>query len=157
MHTPLIFVIMKYPVITFFCLLMIKSNAQNKQDAILGKWESAEKNLIVEVYKQGNAFKARIVWFYDENDTITPIEQRLDVKNPDRALRTKKIIGLDVLSGLVYNARQNRWVNGKIYDSSSGKTWNATVWLTDANTLNVRGYYILRFLGRTLIFKRIMQ
>jgi hypothetical protein len=29
------------------------------------------------------------------------------------------------------------------------------VWLTNANTLNVRGYYIFRFLGKTLIFNRI--
>ncbi len=136
-------------------MLTIKTQAQNKQDAILGKWESAEKNLIVEVYKQDNAFKAKILWFYDEDDTITPIDERLDIKNPNKSLRSRKIIGLNVLSGLVYNAKQNRWVNGRIYDSSSGKTWDATVWLTDADTLNVRGFYIFRFLGKTLIFTRI--
>jgi uncharacterized protein (DUF2147 family) len=136
-------------------MLMINTQAQNKQDAILGKWESAQKNLIVEVYKQDNAFKAKILWFYDEDDTITPIDERLDIKNPNKSLRSQKIIGLNVLSGLVYNAKQNRWVNGKIYDSSSGKTWDATVWLTDADTLNVRGFYIFRFLGKTLTFTRI--
>ncbi len=146
---------MKYLVIISLSLLMIKTNAQGRQDAILGKWESAEKNLIVEVYKQDNAFKAKILWFYDEDDTITPIDQRLDIKNPDKSLRSRKIVGMDVLSGLVYNAKQGRWMNGRIYDSSSGRTWNATVWLTDADTLNVRGYYIFRFLGKTLIFNRI--
>ncbi len=146
---------MKYLIMISLSMLMLKANAQNMQNAILGKWESAEKNLIVEVYKHGNAFKARIIWFYDEDDTITPIEQRLDIKNPDKSLRSKKIIGLDVLSGLIYNPKQSKWVNGKIYDSSSGKTWSSTVWLTDANTLNVRGYYIFRFIGKTLIFNRI--
>lgn len=146
---------MKYLVIIFLSMLSIKTSAQSREDAILGKWESVEKNLIVEVYKQENAFKARILWFYDEDDTITPIEERLDIKNPDKSLRSRKIIGLDVLSGLIYNPKQGRWVNGRIYDSSSGRTWNATVWLADTNTLNVRGYYIFRFLGKTLTFTRI--
>ena len=146
---------MKYLMIVCFLGLIIKTQAQNEEDAILGKWESVEKNLIVEVYKQEGTFKAKIVWFYDENDTITPIEERLDTENPNKSLRDRKILGLQVLSGLVYNAKQKRWVNGKIYDSSSGRTWSATVWLTDANTLQVRGYYLVRWLGRTLTFTRV--
>jgi uncharacterized protein (DUF2147 family) len=146
---------MKYLMIVCFLGLIIKTQAQNEEDAILGKWESVEKNLIVEVYKQEGTFKAKIVWFYDENDTITPIEERLDTENPNKSLRNRKILGLQVLSGLVYNARQKRWVNGKIYDSSSGRTWSATVWLTDVNTLQVRGYYLVRWLGKTLTFTRV--
>lgn len=136
-------------------LLVFTCNAQSGQNAILGKWESDEKDLIVDVYKQGNAFKAKILWFHDDDDTITPIDQRVDIKNPNKALRDRKIIGLDVLSGLFYNPRQDKWVNGKIYDSTSGKTWDATVWLSDMNTLNVRGFYIIRLFGKTLNFFRI--
>jgi uncharacterized protein (DUF2147 family) len=147
--------VMKHLMIVCFLGLMIKAQAQTEEDAILGKWESVEKNLIVEVYKQEGTFKAKVVWFYDENDTITPIEERLDTENPNKSLRDRKILGLQVLSGLVYNAKQKRWVNGKIYDSSSGRTWSATVWLTDENTLHVRGYYLVRWLGRTLIFNRL--
>ena len=144
---------MKY---TFLCcilfLLFLNSDAQNNADDILGKWESVEKNLTVQVYKQDDVFKAKIIWFHDAADTITPVEERLDTENPDKSLRNRKIIGLDVLSGLVYNTKENKWENGKIYDSSSGKTWNAVIWLSNADTLNVRGYYIFRFLGRTLKF-----
>ena len=43
--------------------------------------------------------KQRFIWFHDVDDTITPVEQRLDIKNPDKTLRSRKIIGLDVLSG----------------------------------------------------------
>lgn len=146
---------MKYLLIFFFSLFATTLIAQNREDAILGKWESSEKNLIVEVYKQDNSFKAKIVWFHDDDDTITPIDQRLDIKNPNKDLRTRKIIGTDILSGLIYNRKQGRWVNGKIYDATSGKTWSATVWLTDANTLYVRGYYIFRFLGKTLVFNKV--
>ena len=97
---------MKYLLAIVLLITTLNINAQNNPDAILGKWESTEKNLVVEVYKQGNAFKAKIIWFHDVDDTITPVEQRLDIKNPDKTLRSRKIIGLDVLSGLVYDAKQ---------------------------------------------------
>jgi len=134
---------------------LIKSPAQNNPDAILGKWESTEKNLIVEVYKQQKDFKAKIVWFYDEDDTITPIEQRLDINNPNKNLRSRKILGADILFGLIYDPKQKRWEKGRIYDSSSGRTWDATMWLTDPDNLNVRGFYLVRWFGKTLNFKRV--
>lgn len=145
---------MKYLLATVLMITAIKGNAQNA-DAILGEWESIEKNLIVEVYKQGNDFRARIVWFYDEADTITPIQQRLDIKNPDKILQSRKIIGADILSGLTYNPKQNKWTGGRIYDATSGKTWDATVWLTDYSSLSVRGFYLVRWFGKTLYFTRV--
>jgi len=146
---------MKYFFVIVLMIVTIKTVAQKNPDAITGKWESTQKNLIVEVYKQNNAFKARIVWFHDDDDTITPIEERLDIKNPNKSLRSRKILGMDVLSGLVYDPKQNRWEKGRIYDSSSGRTWDATVWLLDANHLNVRGFYLVRLFGKTLNFTRI--
>lgn len=146
---------MKYFIAITLTFLIAKGNAQNNPDAILGKWESTEKNLIVEVYKQDNDLKARVLWFYDPDDTITPIAQRLDVNNPKEELRNRKIIGLDVLSGLTYNAKQNKWTGGKIYDSSSGKTWDANVWLTSPEVLRVKGFYLVRWFGKTLNFTKL--
>ncbi len=147
---------MKYVLmISAFCFCMTAGKAQGKQEKLLGKWMYEEKNLIVEVYQLYDDIHARIVWFYDADDTITPLQERLDLKNPDPALRSRKLIGLDILSGLEYDAREDRWIKGKIYDSSSGKTWDATVWLADEKTMKVRGYYIFRFVGKTLTFTRI--
>ncbi|MEP6684867.1 MAG: DUF2147 domain-containing protein [Parafilimonas sp.] len=146
---------MRYLIGICFSLLLTTTNAQNRQDAIIGKWESTEKNLIVEVYKHQNVFAARVVWFYDEDDTITPINKRLDIKNPNRALRSRPIVGVDILSGLQFNPKQNRWNGGRIYDATSGRTWDATVWLTSPNDLSVRGFYIFRWIGKTLTFTRL--
>ncbi|MBV9963040.1 MAG: DUF2147 domain-containing protein [Parafilimonas sp.] len=146
---------MKHLTVIFFLLFTAICHAQNKEDAILGKWESAEKNLIVDVYKQDDNFKAKIVWFYDEDDTITPIQKRLDLKNPNKALRSRPIIGTDILSGLQYNSKQGRWNGGRIYDATSGKTWDATVWLTSPGALSVRGFYLVRWFGKTMNFFRV--
>jgi uncharacterized protein (DUF2147 family) len=70
-------------------------------------------------------------------------------------LRNRKIIGIDVLTNMTYNPNQNKWTGGKIYDSNSGKTWEATVWLIDPDLMNVRGFYAIRLFGKTLNFTRI--
>ena len=144
---------MKFVLLTCCFLFTLHVQAQTNPNAILGKWESEEKNLIVEVYKQNDAFKAKVVWYHDANDTV-PVEQRLDLNNPNKALRNRKIVGTDILSELIYNPKQDKWVNGRIYDASSGRTWDATVWLTDAQNLNVRGFYIIRLFGKTMNFFR---
>ena len=146
---------MKYLLLFVLTITVIKSPAQNGADAIIGQWESTENNLIVEVYKQHHDFKAKVLWFYDEDDTRTPIEERLDVKNPNKKLRSRKILGADILSGLVYDPKKKRWEKGRIYDSSSGRTWDATVSLINPNILSVRGFYLVRWLGKTLTFKKV--
>ncbi len=110
---------------------------------------------MVEVYKQGTDFKARVIWFHDVKDTITPLEQRFDKRNPDKALRTQKLLGLDVLKHLVYDSKENKWTDGKIYDSTTGRIWDATVWLANSKIMKVRGYYYFQFLGRTMTFTRV--
>lgn len=142
---------MKHLVIAALLCLCIHVNAQNNADAILGKWQSAEKNLIVDVYKAGNNFQARILWFYNPGNRLP----ETDVKNPDENLRSRPVVGMDVLSGLTYNQKQNRWVDGEIYDCTSGRTWDANVWLANDTTLNVRGFYHVRWLGKTMKFIRV--
>ena len=137
-------------------MVLATSKAQDKQDAILGKWINEDKDLVVDVYKEANNFKAKITWFYDATDTLTPIDEKLDVKNPDKTLRSRKIIGMEVLSDLVYDPDEDKWVKGKIYDSTSGRTWDASVWLSDPQTLQVRGYYIFKFIGRTMTFTKVL-
>ncbi len=136
-------------------MVLATSKAQDKKDAIIGKWMNEDKDLIVDVYKENNDFKAKVIWFHDDRDTITPLDQRMDVKNPDKALRNRKLLGMEVLSDLVYDPEENKWVKGKIYDSTSGRTWDASVWLSDPQTLEVRGYCIFKFIGRTMKFTKV--
>jgi uncharacterized protein (DUF2147 family) len=130
------------------------NNAQKSPDAICGKWKSHEGNLIVEIYRENSIFKAKVVWFDDKDDKSKPMNDRKDEKNPDKSLRNRRIIGMEVLEGLKYNAKDNRWEDGKIYDSSSGKTWDASVWLADNGSLKVRGYWLFEFMGKTMKFQR---
>jgi len=142
------------------CLLIsilhpVHLQAQKNPDAIIGKWMSDEDNLEVEVYKVGNEFKAKVLWFDDSDDKSKPMSTRTDEKNPDKALRNRRIIGLEVLSGLTYDEDDDEWVHGAIYDSKSGKDWSAKVWLNKDNRLKVRGYWLVSLFGETMTFKKV--
>lgn len=110
-----------------YCLIAFSSISQQTENAILGKWISSEKNLVVEVYKQGIDYKAKVIWFYDVKDMLTPLDQCYDKRNPDTSLRKQKLLGLDVLKHLTYKGKEKKWADGKIYDSTSGGLWEATV------------------------------
>ena len=75
-------------------------HAQNREDAITGRWMSSDNNLEVEVYKDNTDFKARVIWFDDSDDKSKPMNERLDEKNNNKALRSRKIIGMEALWNL---------------------------------------------------------
>ena len=137
-------------------IFSFKNATITNSEKIVGKWMASEdNNLEVEVYKTGNEYRAKIVWFDDSDDKSRPMAERCDTKNPDKTLRTRKIIGLQVMQGLVYSADDDEWQGGQIYDASSGKQWNAKAWLTNDGCLKVRGYWHLEFMGQNICFKKV--
>ena len=143
----------------FSGLLLVLSGASIHPydgEDIVGKWMSTEKNLEVEVFRVNNEYKATLVWFDDSDDKSDPMSTRCDKKNSRRELRSRKIIGLEVMHGLTYNPDDNEWQNGWIYDSSTGKIWNAKAWLTKDGLLKVRGYWHFEFLGRNMSFNKVI-
>ena len=122
-------------------------------DQICGKWMSSEKNLTVLVYKSGNQFKAKIIWFRD--DPSLPMEEWRDKNNPDPALRTRKILGMEVLRDLKYDTDGDSWEDGMIYDAKHGREWNASAYINKEGLLKVKGYWHFKFIGRTMTFHRI--
>ena len=134
-----------------FFMLVFGCRAQNTPDAILGTWITTAGNCKIEVYKQSEEFKAKIVWLKEDKNGMNDYT---DKKNPDPALRTRKLLGMDVVNGLHYDADENAYVDGVIYDARSGKKWDSIAWLTDDNLLKVKGYWLFKFLSETNTFKR---
>lgn len=128
---------------------------QHHSEDIIGRWMSAENNLEVEIFKTGNEYKARVVWFDDTDDKSSPMNVRCDKRNPIEALRTRKVIGMEVMHGLVYNEGKDEWEDGRIYDASSGKDWNAKAWIAKDGCLKVRGFWHFEFLGQNMCFKKL--
>ncbi|MDQ2719862.1 MAG: DUF2147 domain-containing protein [Bacteroidota bacterium] len=132
----------------------IVTNPNKNADAILGKWMTVEHSLEVEVYKQGDNFRAKVIWFKIE-DTTRPMNTRTDEKNPNPALRSRKWLGMEVLRDLKYNAEDDEWQDGIIYDAKHGKEWDSVVWITKDGLLKVKGYWVFKWISETLTFKRV--
>ena len=132
-------------------ILIFISNAQNTPDAILGTWITAAGNCKIEVYKQSEEFKAKIVWLKEDKNGMNDYR---DEKNPDPALRSRKLLGTDVVDGLHYDSSENEYTDGIIYDARNGKKWDSVVWLTDDNLLKIKGYWMFKFLSQTSTFRR---
>lgn len=129
------------------------SQGTDGHDRICGKWESIEKSLIIQVYMAGSDFKAKIIWYSDTEGK--PMNYWTDRRNPNPALRSRKILGMEVLRGLQYNPDNNSWENGMVYDSKHGREWNASATIDKNGQLRVRGYWHFKFLGRTMVFYRL--
>ncbi|CAN5161588.1 hypothetical protein BH09BAC5_BH09BAC5_09150 [soil metagenome] len=130
------------------------SIVEKPEDAILGDWMTVKNNLKVRVTKENGQYKATILWF-NEVGYKCKMNECTDENNPDPALRNRKIIGLQVLSGLKYDAQDKYWKGGEIYDSNSGHTYDSAVRMPSQNVLDVRGFYLFEWLGQTLNFYRV--
>ena len=132
----------------------VPSYQQYNENAIIGKWITVQKNLEVEVYKEDNNFKAKMIWFKIE-DTTRPMNTRVDEKNPNPALRHQKWIGMEVLRNLKYCAEDNEWQDGIIYDANHGREWASVAWINKNGLLKVKGYWVFKFISQTLTFERM--
>ncbi len=124
-------------------------------DAIVGKWQSMGGSVTVEVYREGEEFKAKLVSFDDSDDKNRPMHSRLDDKNPDRNLRNRKVLGTDIVTNLQFNSKQKRWENGVIYDTRTGKSWSAVAAINRSGHLQVKGYWKFEFISKTAKFKKV--
>ncbi|MFD2147514.1 DUF2147 domain-containing protein [Mucilaginibacter antarcticus] len=124
-----------------------------KANLVCGKWLSDNKELLVLIYRDGNTFKGKSIWFKNK-DTSKDMGEWTDKHNPNPALRTRKIMGIDILTELTYNAASNTWENGKIYDSSTGKLWSTYVKIDKAGKLKATAYWGVKFLSKSITFTR---
>ena len=123
-------------------------------DAILGQWMAIQGNVKVQVYRDGDEYKAKVLWFKDTDDKSKPMHTRTDEHNPDPKLRHRKILGMQVLSKLRYNPKSRRWEDGLIYDAKTGKEWSSVAYFGKNSLLNVKGFWKFEFIGKTMTFKR---
>lgn len=130
------------------------AKANEPADKILGKWISDENNLIVEVYKLGNKYNAKILWFRPVDAKTKVVYKTHDIHNPDVKLQSRKIVGIDVVQNLIYNEHNHQWEEGIIYDATLGRQWSAYAYLSPKEILIVKGYWHFKFISKTLVFTR---
>ena len=112
---------------------------------ITGFWITHDATATIEMAPCGDAVCGRIVAFDGEQDAR-------DMQNPEPALQTRPICGLEVLSGLT-PARDDRWRGGRLYDPRTGDTYDASASIADDH-LRLRAFIGIEVFGETLIWSR---
>lgn len=100
---------------------------------IAGRWITAGKTAIVEIAPCGAHRCGTIVRLL--GPSRGGADPR-DANNPDAKLRTRRIVGLPILTGFVDKGEDWR---GQIYDPNSGKTYRSVVKVGGDGTLDVKG------------------
>lgn len=102
-------------------------------EPINGKWITEEGDAIVKIGKCGNSVCGRIHKYL-----VTPpngVDQR-DVHNPDKKLRSRKLLGAAILTG--FKPDGEIW-RGRIYDPKTGKSYRSEISLQSPSRLKVKG------------------
>ncbi len=111
---------------------------------ITGRWLTDSKDGIIQIGRCGETLCGRL------HRSLVPIEPPgTDIKNPDPALRERRILGLAVLSGL--RLEDGKW-QGQAYDPKTGRSYRATVERVSDGALKVTG--CLAIFCRTVTWTR---
>lgn len=140
----------------FLSVCVSQSFGQSTGEEIIGTWWNQEKDGQIEIYKSGNTYAGKLVWMKDQNDPATG-KLLLDKKNPDEKLRSKPLLGSNLMYGFTFSKQENEWNNGKIYDGRKGKTYKCLLRIQADHVLKVTGYLGASWMGlcETTIWTRI--
>jgi len=122
-------------------------------DAILGQWFTEHDESIIEIYESGESYCGKIVWLKAPFNSDG--SEKVDSNNSDASLKTRKIIGMDIVTGFKHKGDES-WDSGKIYDPNNGKTYSCLARL-DGEALIIRGYIGISLIGRTTVWKRVKE
>ena len=142
--------------LTFLLLVSLASAAE--EDKIVGLWSTSKKECKIEIFKRGTKYYGRIVWLKEplypaDDDGGMAGRPVVDRENPNPNLRTRLLIGLELIEGFTYIGK-NVWEKGTIYDPDNGKTYKCKMILSAPNRLEVRGFIGIPLLGATSIWTR---
>ena len=105
--------------------------------SVAGLWRTDDGSAVVEIAACGQQLCGRIARVLASGPDVP----RTDVNNPDRARRTRPLVGLQILSG--FAAGPNAWEGGRAYDPKSGRSYDASLRLNADGSLRVTGCVLL--------------
>jgi|APGre2960657468_1045069.scaffolds.fasta_scaffold03114_3 uncharacterized protein (DUF2147 family) len=121
---------------------------------IAGVWLNKDKDSQIKIFGSSGQYYGQIIWMKTPIDVETG-KPKLDKHNDDAKLKTRPVLNLQILKNLVFDADDQEWTDGSIYDPKSGNSYSLTCTLKDMNNMELRGYMGISLLGRTDIWTRV--
>lgn len=123
--------------ILFGALLL--NNVANAQSPV-GIWKtvdgkSGSTRSLVQIEEKSGMLEGKVSYIF-----LQPCEPPEPVCSKCSGERKNaKIVGMNFLWG--FRKEGEKWTSGRILDPANGTTYRSEIWLEDANTLKVRGYW----------------
>ena len=89
-----------------------------------------------------------------DGQAVAP-ESAVDHRNPNPALRGRKVLGMPLLWGFKKTSDPNSFEDGQIYNGENGKIYNANISLQPDGKLRLRGYVGSPMFGETQLWTRV--
>lgn len=140
--------------------------ADPKEEAVLGTWLTGAdgKELAkVTITRAGEEYVGQIVWleyprFQPGDEPGMDGKTKIDLKNPDHALRDRPVLGMKILEGFRFApGKKWPWTGGTVYDPENGKTYSGKMRLEGDKTLRLKGYVLIPLFGRSTTWTRVDQ
>jgi len=139
---------MKKLVILLFLGFYAFAGFAQEADKITGIWWNDEKTTKIKVEKVNGKYIGTIIYMIPEK--YVNGQPPKDDKNPDAKLQSRSLIGLQILSGFVFEAKDKEWQGGRIYDPKSGKTYDCYAWFESDDLLKLKGFVMgMRWIGKS--------
>jgi uncharacterized protein (DUF2147 family) len=109
-------------------LLGLIAQRASAQATIAGTWFTEDSSSKVTITQSGNAYSGKVTWVKTDG--------AVDAKNSDPSLRTRPIMGIDILTGCTGDATSAKGC--RIYAPKRGNSYDAELNLDKDGTLKVK-------------------
>ena len=141
-------------VISIAAAVSVASPAWTQGDSPIGRWMTEGGKSHVEIYACGQQLCGRIAWLKEPN--FKDGRPKTDLNNPDKALKSRPILGLQFLSSFTRSKDEpNVWEGGRIYNPEDGDVYKATMTMRPDGKLALRGYVGISLLGKSQYWERV--
>jgi uncharacterized protein (DUF2147 family) len=133
----------------FILACLLASPVAADDGDVTGRWRSAASGGVIELYRCGPALCGKVV----DGAALRANPDQRDVRNPDPALRDRRVKGLEIIHGFTGGPRE--WSGDAIYDPATGEgAPKGYLTVQDADTLRVKGC-VAGFLCRSQVWTRV--
>ena len=109
-------------------MLGLTAQRASAQATIAGTWFTEDSSSKVTITQSGNAYSGKVTWVKTDG--------AVDAKNSDPSLRTRPIMGIDILTGCTGDATSAKGC--RIYAPKRGNSYDAELNLDKDGTLKVK-------------------
>ncbi|MDJ0761910.1 MAG: DUF2147 domain-containing protein [Myxococcota bacterium] len=143
-------------IVTLFVLtdgVAASKGTVDPEEGIVGVWLTEKKGGKIQIFPCGDAFCGKTVWI--SKDANPAGMDARDPKNPDPKERDRKLVGATIVWNLKWDADDQEWQGGYVYDPKRGAVFRCKAWLENrGQTLKLKGYLGISLLGSTTAWSR---